>query len=117
MRSLAAALFVSLALYCLRIFERLMGSPRFGLFLVLTLVWATASRGVLILAGGPLAAAGLSSGPLEIIAALMVYYARACGLAGEEGVCGRGCCSSGVMAAAVWCFVVLLSPRCSSPAA
>ena len=85
--SFASCLVQVMLLYRFRTFERLMGSPRFSMFVLLTCVWAAASRGVLVLAGGPLTARGFSSGPLELVFALMVYFARAWG----RHAWARGC--------------------------
>lgn len=72
--SVAGGLVVGYLLYRFRTFERQMGSGRYSLFLLLATAWAVGARAAWVYGG--VAPAGLSSGPLEPLFALFVYFYR-----------------------------------------
>jgi membrane associated rhomboid family serine protease len=72
--SVAAGLAAGFLLYRFRTFERQMGSGRFSLLLLLATAWAVATRAAWVYGG--LAPTGVSSGPIELLFALFVYFYR-----------------------------------------
>lgn len=74
--TLAEGIFSWLLLYRFRAFERQMGSSRFTTFLLLCGAWAVTSRLALLYLLPGLTAAGIASGPYELVFALFAYFHR-----------------------------------------